>query len=98
MHEYENITSRICTQFVRDRHIQLCKAVLCLKLRVAANLTANAPCCKIYLGGEKMPLTFQNVQETLEAAKECEYILAHPEEYKAYHDVDEMFRDLLSDD
>lgn len=36
--------------------------------------------------------------ETLEAMKECEYILAHPEEYKAYHDVDEMFKDLLADD
>lgn len=36
--------------------------------------------------------------ETLEAMKECEYILTHPEEYKAYHDVDEMFKDLLAND
>lgn len=36
--------------------------------------------------------------ETIAAMEECEYILAHPDEFKAYHDVDEMFRDILADD
>lgn len=33
-------------------------------------------------------------QETLEAIAETEYIMAHPEEFKGYTDIKEMFADL----
>lgn len=33
--------------------------------------------------------------ETIEAMKECEYILAHPDEYKKFSSVHEMFEDIF---
>lgn len=33
--------------------------------------------------------------DTVEAMEECEYMLKHPEEYKGYTDVQEMFEDIL---
>lgn len=37
-------------------------------------------------------------QETLEALTELKYMEAHPEEYKSYESVDEMFKDILGDE
>ena len=34
--------------------------------------------------------------DTLAAMKESEDMIAHPEKYKSYHDVDEMMKDLLA--
>ena len=34
--------------------------------------------------------------DTLAAMKESEDMIAHPEKYKGYHDVDEMMKDLLA--
>lgn len=35
-------------------------------------------------------------EETLEAMREVEDMKLHPEKYKGYNDVDEMFKELLS--
>ena len=32
-----------------------------------------------------------------EALRELDYVEEHPEEYKAYHDIDKMFKDILND-
>lgn len=50
-----------------------------------------------------MTLTLQNVPDTqgfLGALKNflSQYMKAHPNEFKAYHDVDEMFEDILAAD
>jgi hypothetical protein len=37
-------------------------------------------------------------QETLEALEELQYMKEHPEEYKSYKSVDEMFKDILGDE
>lgn len=37
-------------------------------------------------------------QETLEALAELKYMKAHPEEYKSYISVDQMFDEILSED
>lgn len=37
-------------------------------------------------------------QETLEALEELRYMEEHPEEYKSYKSVDEMFKDILGDE
>ena len=36
--------------------------------------------------------------ETKEAIRETEYIAAHPDEFKSYSSVDEMFHDILGED
>ena len=36
-------------------------------------------------------------QETLDAFEELHYMEEHPEEYKSYDDVDEMFQELLNE-
>lgn len=36
-------------------------------------------------------------KELKKAIKEIEYMEKHPEKYKKYHNVDEMFEDILSD-
>ena len=36
--------------------------------------------------------------KTVKAIEETEYILKHPEEFKSYTNVNELFEDLLSDD
>jgi flagellar motor switch protein FliG len=48
---------------------------------------------KEYWGFEGVPN-----DETLEAMEECEYILQHPEEYKSYTNVQEMFEDILNEE
>jgi hypothetical protein len=35
--------------------------------------------------------------DTIEAMKECEYMLEHPEECKSYTNVQEMFEDILNE-
>ena len=40
----------------------------------------------------------QPSKQLLEALEEAEYIEKHPDEYKSYHDVDEMLEDILKDD
>lgn len=35
-------------------------------------------------------------EETLKAMQETEDMIAHPEKYKRYNDIDELFRDLMS--
>ena len=37
-------------------------------------------------------------EKLIEALEEAEYMEKHPDEYKSYHDVDEMFDDILKDD
>ena len=37
-------------------------------------------------------------QEVLNALKESDYMIKHPELYKGYHDVDEMFKDILDEE
>lgn len=37
-------------------------------------------------------------QETLEALEELQYMKEHPEEYKSYKSVDEMFDEILAED
>ena len=37
-------------------------------------------------------------KELKKALKEVNYIMEHPEEYKAYHDVDKMFEDILNEE
>lgn len=37
-------------------------------------------------------------KESLEALEELEYMEKHPEEYKAYKNITELKKDLLSDD
>ena len=51
------------------------------------------------LRGLKKDLEIEKIpnEETLEAMKECEEILANPHKYKGYHNVDEMFEDILND-
>ena len=36
-------------------------------------------------------------EETIEAMRECEEMLAHPENYKWYDSVDELMQDILSE-
>ena len=36
--------------------------------------------------------------ETKEAIREAEYIVSHPDEFKSYSSVDEMFKDILGED
>lgn len=36
-------------------------------------------------------------KELSESLKELDYMEKHPEEYKVYHDVDEMFEDILNE-
>lgn len=36
--------------------------------------------------------------KTVKAIEETEYMLKHPEEFKSYTNVNELFEDLLSDD
>ena len=51
------------------------------------------------LKGLKKDLEIEKIpnDETLEAMKECEEILANPQKYKGYRNVDELFEDLLRD-
>ena len=51
------------------------------------------------LKGLKKDLEIEKIpnDETLEAMRECEEILANPEKYKGYRNVDEMFEDILND-
>lgn len=37
-------------------------------------------------------------KEFREALKELDYMEQHPNEYKVYHDVDEMFEDILNEE
>ena len=37
-------------------------------------------------------------KELRKALKEVEYMKKHPEKYKAYHDIDQMFEDILNED
>lgn len=45
-----------------------------------------------YLGFDGIPN-----QETLDALEELKYMEKHPEEYKTYDNVDEMFEELLNE-
>ena len=51
------------------------------------------------LKGLKKDLEIEKIpnDETLEAMKECEEILANPQKYKGYRNVDEFFEELLCD-
>ena len=51
------------------------------------------------LKGLKKDLEIEKIpnNETLEAIKECEEILANPQKYKGYRNVDELFEELLRD-
>ncbi len=51
------------------------------------------------LKGLKKDLEIEKIpnDETLEAMKECEEILANPHKYKGYRNVDELFEELLRD-
>ena len=51
------------------------------------------------LKGLKKDLEIEKIpnEETLEAMRECEEILANPHKYKSYRNVDEMFEDILND-
>ena len=51
------------------------------------------------LKGLKKDLEIEKIpnDETLEAMKECEEILANPQKYKGYRNVDELFEKLLRD-
>ena len=51
------------------------------------------------LKGLKKDLEIEKIpnDETLEAIKECEEILANPQKYKGYRNVDELFEELLRD-
>ncbi|HIV48526.1 hypothetical protein [uncultured Helicobacter sp.] len=51
------------------------------------------------LKGLKKDLEIEKIpnDETLEAMRECEEILANPEKYRGYRNVDEMFEDILND-
>ncbi len=40
--------------------------------------------------------TYEPNAETIEAIKEVEYMQQHPDEYKAYTNVDDMFKELLA--
>lgn len=40
----------------------------------------------------------QPSKELKEALKELNYIEKHPEDYKTYHNVDDMFEDILNED
>ncbi|WP_060661349.1 hypothetical protein [Helicobacter pullorum] len=51
------------------------------------------------LKGLKKDLEIEKIpnDETLEAMRECEEILANPQKYKGYRNVDELFEELLRD-
>ncbi|OCR13937.1 hypothetical protein [Helicobacter pullorum] len=51
------------------------------------------------LKGLKKDLEIEKIpnDETLEAMKECEEILANPQKYKGYRNVDELFEEILRD-
>ncbi|OCR11036.1 hypothetical protein [Helicobacter pullorum] len=51
------------------------------------------------LKGLKKDLEIEKIpnDETLEAMKECEEILANPQKYKSYHSAKELIEDCLND-
>lgn len=51
------------------------------------------------LKGLKKDLEIEKIpnDETLEAMKECKEILANPQKYKGYRNVDELFEEILRD-
>lgn len=51
------------------------------------------------LKGLKKDLEIEKIpnDETIEAMRECEEILANPQKYKGYRNVDELFEELLRD-
>lgn len=51
----------------------------------------------IYERGIPFEVKQQPSKEFVEALKELEYMESHPEEYKVYHNVDEMFEDILDE-
>ena len=52
----------------------------------------------IYERGIPFEVKQQPSRELKEALKELEYMEQHPEEYKTYHDVDRMFKDILDEE
>lgn len=54
------------------------------------------PECKEFLSAEESARVFN--EETLEAIQEVEEMQKHPERYKSYHSVEELFADLLKED
>jgi len=51
----------------------------------------------IYEGGIPFEVKQKPSKELIEAIKEVNYMEAHPEEFKAYKDVDELFEDVLGE-
>ena len=52
----------------------------------------------IYEKGIPFDLKLKPSKEFAEALQELDYIEEHPEEYKSYHNVDEMFEDILKEE
>ena len=52
----------------------------------------------IYEGGIPFEVKQKPSKEFMNALKELDYMEAHPEEYKVYHDVDNMFEEILNED
>ena len=52
----------------------------------------------IYERGIPFDLKQQPTKEFTEALKELDYMEKHPDEYKVYHDVDQMFEDIINEE
>ena len=51
----------------------------------------------IYERGIPFEVKQQPSKELIDALKELDYIEKHPEEYKTYHNVDEMFEEIINE-
>lgn len=52
----------------------------------------------IYERGIPFEVKQQPSKELIDALKELDYIEKHPEEYKTYHNVDEMFEEIINEE
>jgi DNA-damage-inducible protein J len=85
-----NITVKLKEE-VKDRFTAFCDDVG-LNPSVAINMFIMN-----VINNQKLPFEVRNERpnrETLEALKESQHMLEHPEEYKSYDSAEEMFKDL----
>lgn len=90
--ENTNVTIRM-NKDVKDRAQEMFSS-LGLSMSTAINVFIQQ---RLNYGG--IPFEIRNYgpnAETIEAIKEIEYMEQHPDEFKSYTDVNEMFKELLS--
>lgn len=86
-----NINIRMDTE-LKKQFAEFCEDVgmsMSTAFTLFAKRTVRDNCIPFEIGDRK-----PNV-DTLEALRETEEILKHPDQYKSYGNVDEMFRDIL---